>query len=568
MWQIMADKNYPWLKHYPDHVKWDMGIEKKPVFSLLQETAANYPQAQAFDFLDKKYKWEEIYDLSKKLAKGLQAQGIEKGQNVGLFLPNCPYYIISYYAVLMTGATVVNLNPLYADQELSGLIEDSEMDLVITLNLDMLFTKMNKMLSNTRLNRIVVCDFLDELVFPKNILFTLFKSKELATAPTSSKIINYEDLIANDGNVDTPTINPEEDIAVLQFTGGTTGLPKAAMLTHQNVYANTKQAQAWFSDIKPGEDKMLGVLPFFHVFAMTAVMNFSVANALEIIALPRFDLKQALKVIDKKKPTLFPAVPAIYNGINNSKLTAKHDLTSIRYCLSGGAPLPVEVKKKFESLTGCTVLEGYGLTESSPVACVNLPDGVYKDGSIGLPWPHTIVEIIDKDDKKTPIPTGERGELCIRGPQVMKGYWNKPDATADTLRETEDGDIRLHTGDIAIMDEDGYVFIVDRLKDMIITNGYNVYPRNVEEAIYQHPSVEECIVAGLPHESRGEIVKAWIKAKEGRSLTADDLKAFLEDKISPMEIPKRFEFRDEELPKTMIGKLSRKDIVAQELEKE
>ncbi|MBI1300957.1 MAG: AMP-binding protein [Alphaproteobacteria bacterium] len=563
----MSYKNYPWINHYPNHLKWDMKIEKKPVFSLLQETAKNHPNTQAFDFLGQKHTWQDIFDVSQKLAKGLQDQGIKKGQNVGLFLPNCPYYIISYYAILMTGATVVNLNPLYAEQELAELIEDSEMDLVITLNLDMLFSKMNKMLSNTRLNRIVVCNFLDELIFPKNILFQLFKSKELASIPSNDKIIRYGDLIQNDGSINIPDITPETDIAVLQFTGGTTGTPKAAMLTHQNVYANTKQAQAWFHDIKPGQDKMLGVLPFFHVFAMTAVLNFSVANALEIIALPRFDLKQTLKVIHKKKPTLFPAVPAIYNGINNSKLTPKYDLSSIRYCLSGGAPLPIEVKKKFESLTGCTVLEGYGLTESAPVASVNLPKGLYKDGSIGLPWPQTIIEIIDPENKQTILPIGERGELCIRGPQVMKGYWKKPDATADVLRPTHDGGVRLHTGDIAIMDEDGYVFIVDRLKDMIITNGYNVYPRNVEEAIYQHPSVEECIVAGLPDASRGEIVKAWIKPKQGRTITAEDLKSFLEDKISPMEIPKRFEFRTEPLPKTMIGKLSRKDVVAQELEK-
>lgn len=305
---------------------------------------------------------------------------------------------------------------------------------------------------------------------------------------------------------------------------------------------------------------MMAVLPFFHVFAMTAVMNFSVMAGLEIVAMPRFDLKDALRIIDKKKPHFFPAVPAIYSAINNCPDLKKYDLSSLEYCISGGAPLPAEVKREFEKITGCIVVEGYGLSESSPVVCANPIKGENIPGSIGLPVPATIVEIINPEDKTTPMPLGERGELCIRGPQVMKGYWNKPDETADVLREG-----RLHTGDVAIMDERGYVYIVDRIKDMIITNGYNVYPRNVEEAIYLHPAVEECIVAGLPDEQRGEIVKAWIKLKRGQTLDAESLKEFLNDKISKMEIPKRIEFRDQPLPKTMIGKLSRKDVLAQEV---
>ena len=352
----------------------------------------------------------------------------------------------------------------------------------------------------------------------------------------------------------------KNDIALYQYTGGTTGTPKGAMLTHANIVANTEQAAMWLG-CEEGEDKMLGVLPFFHVFAMTAVMNISVRKAMEIVALPRFELDQALKLIHTKKPTVFPGVPAIFNGINNHKKLSKFDLSSIKYCISGGAPLPVEVKKKFEEKTGGILVEGYGLTESSPVVCCNPREGLNKAGSIGLPFPQTIVDIVDPETGQE-VPMGERGELCARGPQVMKGYWNRPDETAATIKGG-----RLHTGDIAIMDEDGYFFIVDRIKDLIITNGYNVYPRNVEEAIYLHPSVEECIVAGLPDKQRGEIVKAWIKCRDGRSLTAEDLKTFLKDKLSPMELPKRIEFREEPLPKTMIGKLSRKDIVEEELAK-
>jgi long-chain acyl-CoA synthetase len=447
---------------------------------------------------------------------------------------------------------------------LAHLIEDSESDLVITADLALLMDKMEKMLHETRLEKIVLCPFLDILPFPKNILFKLFKGKDLAQVPADKRVVQLRDVMANDGQVDIPAVDAHEDVAVLQYTGGTTGVPKGAMLTHYNIYANTKQCMAWFYDTKVAEQRMMGVLPFFHVFAMTTVMNMSVLAALEIVALPRFDLKDALKAIDTKKPHFFPAVPAIYSAMNASPLRKKHDLRSLKYCISGGAPLPVEVKKKFESETGCVVIEGYGLSESSPVATANPVEGLNKPGSIGLPFPGTVIEIVDPEDKKTLMPTGERGEICIRGPQVMKGYWNKPEATADVLRDTGEGDQRLHTGDIGIMDEEGYVFIVDRLKDMVITNGYNVYPRNVEEAIYQHPNVEECIVAGIPDRSRGEIVKVWIKLKDGRELTVEDLKAFLKERISPMEIPKRYEFRDEPLPKTMIGKLSKKDVLAQE----
>ncbi len=563
----MPYSSKPWLQKYPENIDWDIEITPRPVFSMLQDAAAKYPDSPAFDFLGKKYTWSQMYEMARCTAKGLQSYGVKKGDHVGIFLPNSPYFLVSYFAVMMTGATVVNLNPLYAEDELSHLIEDAEIDLVITLDLKLLFDKMDKMLKSTRLKRVVVCPFVKILPFPKNILFPIVKCAELTKTPKDNRYIDFMELLKNDGSVEIPSIDPNEDLAVLQFTGGTTGLPKAAMLTHYNVYANAAQAKAWFYQVEEASGKMLGVLPFFHVFAMTAVMNFSVINALEIVALPRFDLADTLKTIHKKKVHLFPAVPAIYSAINNSPLRNKYDLSSLKFCLSGGAPLPVEVKKSFEENTGCTVIEGYGLTESAPVACGNPIEGENKAGSIGLPFPGTMIEIIDKDDKTSAVPLGERGELCIIGPQVMKGYWNKPDATKDTLRMSESGKLRLHTGDIAIMDKDGYVFIVDRLKDMIITNGYNVYPRNVEEAIYKHPNVGECIVAGLPDKQRGEIVKAWIKLKDNRELTGEDLKEFLKDKISPMEIPRRIEFRDEELPKTMIGKLSRKDVVAQELEK-
>lgn len=555
----MSHSSRPWLDHYDQAVPPDLQTGYAPVHSLLEETARKYPENKAFDFLGKTWTWREINQLADNFAAGLQEEGISKGRHIGLFLPNTPYYLIAYYGILKAGGVVVNFNPLYAESELANQIEDSEVDYMVTLDLAMLYDKMHKMLHNTRLKKLVICPFLEILPFPKNKLFKLFKGRELAKIQHKDRTLFFEDLVNNAGEPKPVKIAPEEDLAVLQYTGGTTGVPKGAMLTHANIYTNTLQSVGWFYNVREGEQKMLGVLPFFHVFAMTAIMNFSVKAGLEIIALPRFDLKDALKVIHKKKPHFFPAVPAIYSAINNTSDLKKYDLSSLEYCISGGAPLPVEVKKQFENITGCVVVEGYGLTESSPVACVNPVAGENKPGSIGLPISGTIVEIIDPEDKKTPQPPGERGELCITGPQVMKGYWKKPEETAEVLK-----DGRLHTGDIAIMDEQGYVFIVDRIKDMIITNGYNVYPRNIEEAIYQHPNVEECIVAGKKDEQRGEIVKAWIKLKEGRELTKNDLKEFLGDKLSPMEMPRLIEFRSEPLPKTMIGKLSRKDILAEE----
>jgi long-chain acyl-CoA synthetase len=559
---MTTDQNYSWRNSYDPGVDWAMDIPPRPVFDMLEDTAREFGGRPAFDFLGKKYTWSEIHDLSNRFAAGLQKMGVGKGVHVGLLLPNTPYTLIAYYGVLKAGGTVVNFNPLYAEAEIKHQIEDSHTDIMITVDLALTYGRMKSIEGQTRLKKIIYCSFPDILPFPQNILFPIFKRADHARVENAPNVTWFHDVIQNDGRYNAPVIDPENDIAVLQYTGGTTGVPKGTMLTHYNVYANAVQSFAWAPDVRRGEQKMLGVLPFFHVFAMTAVMNFGVLGAMEIIALPRFELNQTLKTIHKKKPHFFPAVPAIYNAIYHHPKVSKFNLRSIEFCVSGGAPLPVEVKKNFESITGCVVVEGYGLTESSPVVCVNPLKGENIAGSIGLPIPRTIVEIINADDKTTPMKTGERGELCIRGPQVMKGYFNKPNDTADVIKNG-----RLHTGDVAVMDARGYVYIVDRIKDMIITNGYNVYPRNVEEAIYRHPDVEECIVAGLPDVARGEIVKAWIKLKPGRTMIDNDLRVFLGDKISKMEIPKIVEFRDNPLPRTMIGKLSRKDVVAQEKKK-
>ncbi len=557
-------KDFPWLKHYPQEIDWNAEIEPQHMASLLDETAEKFPHHVAVDFLGHTTTYAQINDLSKRVARGLQDRGFKKGDRIGLFLPNCPQYIIFYYGILRMGGIVVNANPLYSKHEIEHLIQDSGLTAMVTLDLEALLPKLVEHVSSTTLNTIIVCPMQQFLPFPKNILFPLLKRKEIADLSHES-IVLFDDILGSEPLLPVE-VNIKDDVALLQYTGGTTGVPKAAMLTHENLYVNTIQSRMWFHNAEVGKEITLAAIPFFHVFAMTVLMNLSVKLGLKIIAMPRFDLNDALKLITKKKVTVFPAVPTIYTAINQHKKIDQYDISSIRFCISGGAPLPVEVKRKFEQRTGGHLVEGYGLTESSPVAACNPLRGQNKEGSIGLPLPQTIFEIWplpdDEDaDHSKPLPYGETGEICIIGPQVMKGYWQNEEATNDTII-----DGRLRTGDVGYIDEEGYIFIVDRLKDMILCGGYNVYPRHVEEAVYKHAAVEEVICAGLPDEYRGETVKIWVKLKDGQSLKASELKTFLKDYLSPIEMPKHIEFRDEPLPKTMIGKLSRKDILAEELE--
>lgn len=551
-----AEPAYPLT--YPAGIDWASPLPAQSMPQMFEAAAARFAGRPMLDFLGKRYDYAEIEDLVFRAAKGLQRLGLRKGDRVGLFLPNTPVFVVGYFAVLKAGGVVVNLNPLYAEREIRGIIDDSGMEIVVTLDLKLLYDKIAPMLGTSALKRLVVARMADCLPWPKSWLFPLAKRKEIAVWPQDERHIAFRDLLANDGRPVEVEIDPITDLAALQYTGGTTGAPKGAMLTHANLAANVEQCARWCVEARPGEERMLGVLPFFHVFAMTAVMNMSIRIGAEIIMLPRYDLTQTLETVAQKKPTLFPAVPTIYTAINLRPDRAKYDLSSIRFCISGGAPLPVEVREAFMRNTGCVLVEGYGLTESSPVACCNPQRGANKAGSVGLPLPGTVVEIVSLDDGETVLGVGEKGEICIRGPQVMAGYWRRRDETAEAMRGG-----RLHTGDVGCVDEDGYVFIVDRIKDMILTKGYNVYPRNVEEAIHQHPKVAECVVAGLPDDYRGQVVKAYIRVLDGEFLTAEELTDFLKDKLSPMETPKLIEFRAE-LPRTMIGKLSRKALLEEE----
>ena len=557
--EIHTKNSFPWSGKYPKGIRWEAEIPSGHIFDLLDQSAERFPDAPCLDFLGKKYTYSQVKSLSDRVARGLQNLGLKKGMKVGLFMPNAPHFIFFYFGILKAGGTVVNYSPLYAEREITQQIEDSETDFMVTLDLKLLYEKIYPMLEATRLKKIIVCPLAGALSFPKNFLFPLLKAKEVAKIAWDNNHIAFEQLINNSGDYRLIEIDLFEDVALLQYTGGTTGVPKGAMLTHANVFGNACQAEMWFDGIETGTERILAALPLFHVFAMTAVMNLAMRVAAEIVMIfPRYDTKTAMKLIEKHQITFFPAVPTIYNMIGSDPHVQKYDLSSLKACLSGGAALPLEVKNRFESLTGCSLIEAYGLSETSPAATSNPMAGETKENSIGIPFPGTIVKIMDLENPTKEVPLGQRGEICIQGPQVMKGYWGKKDETEKVLKNG-----LFHTGDVGYMDQDGYAFLVDRIKDLILCNGYNVYPRHVEEAIYLHPAVMETTVIGIPDEKKGEVPKAFVKLHEGETLTEETLKVFLKDKLSPLETPKSIEFRDE-LPKTVIGKLSKKELVAEE----
>ena len=534
-------------------------ILAKPVPWLLEEAVARFPSRPAMDFLGKITLYRELADQVAAAAAGFQKLGVKKGDRVALCLPNTPYYVVSYYAILSLGGVVVNLNPLYVERELRNLVEDSGATIMVTVGLEQITNKILPLFGSSCLEKLIVCSFADCLPTLKGLAFKLLKKKELSVLPADPRIMLFADLLAEKGPAQLPAIDPE-DLAVLQYTGGTTGIPKAAMLTHANLTGNCDQLSRLCPDMPIGSGSMMVLLPLFHVFAMTCAMNLGIKFAAEMILLPKYDKDLLRDTIKRKKPTMFPGVPTIYTNINEAASKEAWALGSIRYCISGGAPLPMEVRQRFEQLSGCNLVEGYGLSEASPVVCTN-PMGAVRNGSIGPALAGTIVEIRSTEDPSKLLGPNEKGEVCVRGPQVMKGYWKRDEETAQVFY-----DGALRTGDVGYMDEDGYVFLVDRIKDVIISGGYNVYPRVVEEALYEHPAVEEAVVIGVPDEKRGQVPKAFIKLRAGHSASYEELCAFLEERVSTIERPRKIEFRDS-LPKTLVGKLSKKELVAEELAK-
>jgi long-chain acyl-CoA synthetase len=548
----------PWLRSYPDGVAWDARFRPTLVGSLLDQAVQAFGPRPCVYFMGKRLSFAEIGELSDRAAKGLRALGVGEGVKVGLLLPNTPTFVIFYFGVLKAGGTVVNFNPLYSLEEIEFQIRDSGTKVMVTLDLALTFDKVEAMLKRGTLEKAVVASFPSLLPSLKSVGFRLLQRTKLANVRASTalgKIVLEPDLLANDGSYDRPAITPEA-IAVLQYTGGTTGTPKGAMLSHANLTINVGQVRAWQNRQVTERDKMLGVLPLFHVFAMTVVMNLGIASGMEMILLPKFELIPTLKLINRLRPTMMPGVPTLFNAMMRHPHVADFDLSSLEYCISGGAALPMEVKRGFESVSGCDVVEGYGLSETSPVVSCN-PVSAVREGSIGLPLPATEISIRSLEDPAIEMPRGEPGEICIAGPQVMTGYWNKP-------QETEGSFVGRYfrTGDVGYMDEDGYVFIVDRIKDMINASGFKVYPRRIEDALYEHSAVAEVTVVGIPDEYRGEAPKAFVRLKEGQQATEVELLQFLRGKLSKIELPAEIEFRDQ-LPKTMVGKLSKKELRAE-----
>jgi long-chain acyl-CoA synthetase len=554
----MGDK--PWLKHYPEEIPATLTFSSEPVQQYLVNAVKEFPDKVAIHFMGKETSFSDVYEKALKLASYLQKLGITKGDRVAIMLPNTPQAVISYFGVLLAGGIVVMTNPLYVERELEYQMNDSGAKVIITL--DILFPRVSRVFPNTNLKHIIVTAIKDALPFPKNLIYPYIQKKQYGLVVNvkheGNNHLLTEIFKQPTGVLKSFDLDFEEDIALLQYTGGTTGFPKGVMLTHKNLISNATMCQAWMYKCKRGEEKILGILPFFHVYGMTTVMLLSIMQGHQMILLPKFDVETALKTIQKQKPTLFPGAPTIYIGLLNHPKIKDYDLSSIDSCISGSAALPVEVQQKFEEITGGKLVEGYGLSESSPVTHANfLWDRPRIKGSIGVPWPDTDAAIFSMETGE-PLPSGQIGELAVKGPQVMKGYWNKPEDTAQTLKNGW-----LLTGDLGYMDEDGYFYIVDRKKDMIIAGGFNIYPREIEEVLYEHPDVQEVVAAGIPDPYRGETVKAYVVLKEGSTLTEEELNQFTRKHLAAYKVPRVYEFR-KELPKTAVGKILRRALVDEE----
>ena len=559
----------PWLASYPEGVAWDHAIKPTSVQQILADAVAGFPDRPAIDFMGKRLNYRELGALVDRAAKGLQALGVRPGVHVGLFLPNTPHYLVALFGVLQAGGTVVNYSPLDAAKVLEHKIEDSQTDFLITLDLAALYPQMAAMLGKTRLKKLVVGNLAEMTGAPEQVAAQMKAKNETVDISGDEHHLRFSELLDNDGRYTPhPIGDPREALAILQYTGGTTGLPKGAMLTHANLSSACEQVVITQSGTPPvlqmGTERLLAVLPPFHIYALTVNLLLGVRLAAEIVQHLRFDPKAALRDIAEKKLTTFCGVPTMFTAVIGDPDTPQYDLHSLKLCNSGGAPLPMEVGERFRAITGTWLAEGWGMTETSPTGTFSPAHGQRKAGSCGIPHPGVVIKMLDLEDPSRYVPLGEKGEMCIQGPNVMKGYWNKPEATADST--TFDGLFR--TGDVGYMDEDGFVFIVDRCKDMLLCSGYNVYPRVLEEAIYQHPAVHEVAVIGVPDEYRGQSPKAFITLKPGAE--AFDIKAlqtFLKERVGKHEMVQALEIRAA-LPKTAVGKLSKKDLVDEELRKQ
>ena len=545
--------------HHP--TPWTAEFEPMALPDMLARTVAHDPQAPFLHFLGRTYSYGEIQQDAERFAKSLITMGVEKGDRIGLFLPNVPIYASAYYGAMMAGAVVVNFSPLYSVEELAWQVADSGTRMLVTLDVPELYGTAAQVLASSDLEKLIVGRLSGMLPWIKGTALKLFRRKDIADVAWGDTILDWSNL-ASDAARELPKIT-HEDLALLQYTGGTTGRPKGAMLGHSQLSMNAQQVAALNPFANPREEVLMGALPFFHVFANTALLNHAMTAGASIAMVPRFETKQVLQTIEKYKATGFPGVPTMFQAMLDHPDLAKTDLSSLKVCISGGAPMPAAVHTKFEEVTGVRVVEGYGLTESSGVVSANPYAGERKKGTIGQLVSGTEIALLDKEDPSKLAPEGEQGELAVHGPQVMRGYWNRPEVAADVF-VTRGNKAFLRTGDVAVIDDNGFLAIVDRIKDMISVGGFKVFPSVIEDVILKNEGVKEALVIGVPEDYRGEVPRAYITLQEGASDTADTLKDWLNDRIGKHERVDEVVIRDE-LPKTMIGKLDRKALRAEVL---
>jgi long-chain acyl-CoA synthetase len=552
----MADYPLPWHRDEDgEHI-----FPPRLLTDLIDNAVTRWPQRTAIDYYGRCWTYAELGALVSRAARGLQDAGMKPGDRFGLCLGNSPYHVVLYFAALRIGLVVVNLNPLYTPVEMEHLCKDAGIRMVAVPEVRFVHEKMEQVADAAGIEKLLLCRMNMALPFAMNLGFRLLRRADHIRITRPDLTLELADLLKSRSAPD-PVERDPDDVAVLQYTGGTTGLPKGAMLTHAGLAANCAQMLAHFGGYPLEQQRTLGVLPMFHVFALTTVLNYSIETGAELVLLPRFDMKQVLATIKRKPPTQIYGVPTIWAAFNNLPDDKVPDLSSVYCCISGGAPLPLEVRSLFEARTSTRVVEGYGLSEASPIITCNPLFGGVKDNSAGPRFPGTTIEIRDPDNPGELCQQGQKGEVLARGPQVMKGYWKRPDDTAATFY-----DGALRTGDIGYLDADGYLFLVDRIKDLILRGGYNVYPRVIEDAAYMHPDVREAIAIGVADPMLGQVPKLFIAVREGSDLTEENLRTFLATQINKIEMPMEIEFRDS-LPKTMIGKLSKKELVEEEKRK-
>jgi len=554
--RLGTDNKFPWLAVYPQDIKANLEYPQQPLTTFLDRAAAQYPDQAALVFMGRKITYSELKTAADNMAGGLATLGVGKGDRVAILLPNCPQFIISYFAILRLGAVVVPLNHLSVERELAEHLRLVSCRVIICQ--DARFSKLSAIYRSLGVENCIVTG-LQEFMFPLAAFLYRRRQRRLGRETgVRSDCIRFADVLAGNKKPSATKIDPVKDVAVLQFTGGTTGTAKAAMLTHYNLTVNAIQVKEWLLGRREGRETVLGVLPLSHIFGLTAVMNLGVLLGAAIILQPRFDPQEALMSIQHQRVTLFPGVPTMFAAIASYPHLKQSALASLHICISGAAALSPKLAAHFEAVTGLPLLEGYGLTEASPVTHCTLPDGPRKPGSVGVALPDTECRVVDLETGERELPLGIPGELTIRGPQVMSGYWNRPDETVATLRGGW-----LHTGDIARLDREGFTYIVDRKKDMIIDGGYNIYPDEIEKVLHELPQVADVAVVGLPDKIRGEKIKAYIILAEGASLTREEILAHCRERLAAYKVPRMIEFR-RSLPKTMAGKTMRRMLIEEE----